>query len=101
MELRNLEPANFAAVETLRRTYEGRLRAILTAGRGIFAVEDEAVATRALIAMLTGVTTWFRAGGRLGIAEIEAIYINMARRSVGLTALPDESRNIREEIGHV
>ncbi|MCM2504892.1 TetR/AcrR family transcriptional regulator [Aureimonas altamirensis] len=101
MELRNLEPANFAAVEGLRRSYEGRLRAILADGRGLFAVEDEAVATRALIAMLTGVTTWFRAGGRLAIADIESIYVDMARRSVGLSALSGSGRHIREDSAHV
>lgn len=101
MELRNLEPANFTVVEALRRNYEGQLRAILADGHGLFAVEDEAVATRALIAMLTGVTTWFRAGGRLGIDDIESIYVDMARRSVGLPAISGSARHIREENAHV
>ena len=101
MELRNLEPANFEAVEGLRRSYEGRLRAILADGRGLFAVADEAVATRALIAMLTGVTTWFRPGGRLGITDIETIYVDMARRSVGLPALSGAAKTIREDRAHV
>ncbi|WP_245283062.1 TetR/AcrR family transcriptional regulator [Aureimonas altamirensis] len=101
MELRNLEPANFAVVEGLRRSYEGRLRAILFEGRGLFKVEDEAVATRALIAMLTGVTTWFRPGGRLSITDIETIYVDMARRSVGLPALSDAGKTVREDSAHV
>ncbi|WP_336743973.1 TetR/AcrR family transcriptional regulator [Aureimonas altamirensis] len=101
MELRNLEPANFAVVEGLRRSYEGRLRAILSEGRGLFQVEDEAVATRALIAMLTGVTTWFRPGGRLSITDIETIYVDMARRSVGLPALSDDEDTVREDSAHV
>ncbi|KAA0969410.1 TetR/AcrR family transcriptional regulator [Aureimonas fodinaquatilis] len=98
MELRNLEPENFAAVEVLRRNYEGRLRAIFEAGAGKFCLEDSAVATRAMIAMLTGVTTWYKPGGRLSIDEVEEIYINMARRSVGLPALtkaPDEQGGTR------
>ena len=33
MELRNLEPENFAVIEALRRTYEDRLEAILKAGQ--------------------------------------------------------------------
>ena len=100
MEL-HLEPANFAVVEGLRRSYEGRLRAILSEGRGLFQVEDEAVATRALIAMLTGVTTWFRPGGRLSITDIETIYVDMARRSVGLPALSDDEDTVREDSAHV
>ena len=97
MELRNLEPENFAAVEALRRDYEGRLKAIFEAGRDDFCLEDSAVATRAMIAMLTGVTTWYRPGGRLSIDEVEEIYINMARRSLGLPALA----KARHELGGI
>ena len=89
MELRSLEPQNYAEVEALRRTYEGHLRAILAAGAPCFVVQDAAVASRAIIAMLTGVTTWYRAGGRLGIDDIETIYVDMVRRSVGLAGLHD------------
>lgn len=84
MELRNLEPANFAAVEALRRRYEDGLEAILRAGvaAGRFAVPDTKLATMALIAMLTGVNTWYREGGRLSRADVAGIYADMARRSV-------------------
>jgi hypothetical protein len=37
----------------------------------------------AVIAMLTGVTTWFRPEGRLSLDEVEAIYVEMARKAVG------------------
>ncbi|MBE1237145.1 TetR family transcriptional regulator [Phaeovibrio sulfidiphilus] len=84
MELRSLEPDNFREVELLRRSYEQVLQAILHAGADVFRVQDVAVASRALIAMLTGVTTWYRPDGRLGIAEIEDIYLDMASRAVGL-----------------
>lgn len=87
MELRNLEPGNFAVVDEKRDAYERILRDIVEAAPDIFAVSDPAVATRAIIAMLTGVTTWYRPGGRLGIDAIEAIYVDMARRAVGLPAL--------------
>jgi len=85
MELRNLEPENFAAVEALRRRYEDRLEAILRRGaqEGAFAVPDTKIATLAVIAMLTGVNTWFRAGGRLRLDEVQDIYWDMVRRSVG------------------
>ncbi|RID93229.1 TetR/AcrR family transcriptional regulator [Gemmobacter lutimaris] len=88
MELRNLEPDNFSAIEALRRRYENALEAILRDGRaaGVFAVPDTKLATLALIAMLTGVTNWYREGGRLGRAEVEAIYADMARNAVGSPA---------------
>lgn len=84
MELRNLSEQNFAAVETMRRAYEDVLESILRAGEeeGVFAVPDPRVTTMALIAMLTGISNWYRAGGRLETEKIEAIYWDMVRRSV-------------------
>lgn len=84
MELRNLESANFAAIEALRRRYEDELTAILAEGvaAGAFAVPDLRLATMAIIAMLTGVSTWYREGGRLGRATVEDIYCDMTRRAV-------------------
>lgn len=84
MELRNLTPENFAKIEPLRRAYEDRLEAILRRGvaAGVFAVPDTKLATMALIAMLTGVTTWFRDGGRLDRRQVGDIYWDMARKSV-------------------
>lgn len=84
MELRNLSPENFAAIEELRRRYEAELENILIAGRqtGAFVVSDTKIATLAIIAMLTGVNTWYRSGGRLSLDEVETIYWNMVRKSV-------------------
>lgn len=84
MELRNLGPENFAAVEALRRDYENRLEAILRAGcaAGVFAAPDTKIATLAIIAMLTGVTTWYREGGRLSRDEVGDIYWDMVRKAV-------------------
>ena len=36
----------------------------------------------ALIAMLTGLNTWYRENGRLSVAEIETIYWDLVRKSV-------------------
>ncbi|MFY0620003.1 TetR/AcrR family transcriptional regulator [Shimia sp.] len=85
MELRNLTAENFDAIETLRRTYEDQLEAILRAGvaSGDFAVGDPKIATMAVIAMLTGVNTWFREGGRLSLDEVGQIYWDMVRKTVG------------------
>ncbi|MEW9918989.1 TetR/AcrR family transcriptional regulator [Marimonas sp. MJW-29] len=85
MELRNLDPANFAEIEALRRRYEDGLEAILKDGArdGVFAVEDSKIMTLAIIAMLTGVNTWFRTGGRLSLDQVVGQYWDMVRRAVG------------------
>jgi AcrR family transcriptional regulator len=84
MELRNLEPSNFAVIEALRRAYETGLEDILRDGvaEGAFRVADTKLATLALIAMLTGVTTWYREGGRLTREGVERLYWEMARGAV-------------------
>ncbi|WP_416915530.1 MAG: TetR/AcrR family transcriptional regulator [Roseicyclus sp.] len=93
MELRNLEPANFAVIEGLRRDYEDQLETILKRGQaaGVFAVPDTKLATLALIAMLTGVTTWYREGGRLDRETVLSIYWDMARKSVAARS-PDGAK---------
>ena len=85
MELRNLGPGNFAVIEGLRRAYETELETILKAGQaeGVFAAPDTKLATMAIIAMLTGVNTWYREGGRLSRATVETIYWDMVRKAVG------------------
>lgn len=84
MELRNLTPENFAVIEGLRRAYEDALESILRDGRarGDFDVPDSKLATLGLIALLTGVNTWYREGGRLSRERVSDIYWNMVRKSV-------------------
>ena len=84
MELRNLNATNFAAIEALRRDYENRLEAILHDGcaSGVFTAPDTKIATLAIIAMLTGVTTWYREGGRLSRDKVGDIYWDMVRKAV-------------------
>ncbi|MGI3168000.1 TetR family transcriptional regulator [Pseudooceanicola sp. C21-150M6] len=84
MELRNLDPANFAEIEALRHRYEEGLAEILRQGQAAeaFRIRDIRIATMALIAMLTGVNTWFRQTGRLRLEEIEEIYRDLAFRLV-------------------
>jgi AcrR family transcriptional regulator len=85
MELRNLTPENFARVERLRRLYETVPEEILHDGAaaGVFRLSDPRIATLALIAMLTGISTWYRSGGRLPAERIEQIYCEMALGAVG------------------
>ncbi|KPD12723.1 TetR/AcrR family transcriptional regulator [Phaeobacter sp. 11ANDIMAR09] len=84
MELRNLSEENFAAIEALRRSYEDALEAILKRGveSGQFTLSDSKIATLAVIAMLNGVMTWYRSGGRLSLDEVENVYWDMVRKSV-------------------
>jgi AcrR family transcriptional regulator len=85
MELRNLTAENFAVIEALRHRYERQLEAILEDGHEHeeFRVPDTKLAAMAIIAMLTGVSTWYREDGRLSRERVERIYWNMVRRAVG------------------
>lgn len=84
MELRSLEPENFARIEALRRRYETALEDILVTGaaQGVCGVADTKITTLAVIAMLTGVTTWFRPGGRLSLVAVQDQYWDLVRRMV-------------------
>ncbi|EBA16671.1 transcriptional regulator, TetR family protein [Roseobacter sp. SK209-2-6] len=85
MELRNLNEENFAGIEVLRRSYEDALEQILKDGvaSGCFRIPDTKIATLAVIAMLNGVMTWYRSGGRLSLEEVEGVYWEMVRNAVG------------------
>lgn len=84
MELRNLTAENFAVIEKLRRRYESELEQIIVdgVGAGLFQVPDPKIATFAVIAMLTGVNTWFRSAGRLSLGDVEGMYQDMVRKAV-------------------
>ena len=84
MELRNLTPDNFTRIEALRRSYENELEKILIDGQalGQFRVPDTKLAALAVIAMLTGVNTWYRQGGRLSRVTVADIYWDMVRKAV-------------------
>ena len=94
MELRSLDEAGFREISRLRGKYEAILRDILRRGMedGTFAIVDPHVAAMAILAMITGVNTWYRSGGRLSQAKIEDIYVSMVLGSVGCR---------RERVEHV
>lgn len=81
MELRNLSPENFELIEAKRREYEHRLGEILEQGNasGRFSLCDTKLSSYAIIAMLTGVSTWYKGDGRLSFSKIEDIYLCMVR----------------------
>jgi AcrR family transcriptional regulator len=88
MELRSLEAEGRAAIVPLRNAYEKTLRDILTDGAhdGSFRIADTAVVTRALLAMLTGVTVWFKDGGRLDRDTVAEAYVTTTLQAVGHSA---------------
>ena len=75
-ELRSLEPNHYEEIVALRRLYERQLIAILDQGEaaGLFHCGDSRVAAYGILAMLTGVCTWFRPHGRLTKEQVISIY---------------------------
>jgi AcrR family transcriptional regulator len=94
-ELRSLEPGNYGAVVALRRAYERKLIDILDCGvaRGEFTVADTTVAAFGILAMLTGVCTWFKTSGRLSKEQVIEIYTDMVLKGlIRTTAHADSGR---------
>ncbi|MGD9941885.1 MAG: TetR/AcrR family transcriptional regulator [Burkholderiaceae bacterium] len=85
MELRSLAPADYRRVVALRRRYEDILTRILDDGMhaGLFRLPDARIATFAVLAMLTGVGTWFNETGRVGKRELVDMYTQMVMQCVG------------------
>jgi AcrR family transcriptional regulator len=84
-ELRSLDPANYDTIVTLRAQYERRLMRILARGHtaGAFTIHDTPATTYAILAMLTGVCTWYNPAGRLSAEALTAIYTAMTLNAVG------------------
>jgi AcrR family transcriptional regulator len=84
-ELGSLSAGHRADIVARRDAYEQRLLAILRAGEkvGQFAPGDLRVAAKALIALLSGICTWYRADGRLGVKPLVRQYTRMAFGCVG------------------
>lgn len=84
MELRSLPPADYRRVVGLRRRYETALTDILRDGitQGLFRIPDAKIATFAILAMLTGVGSWYRESGRIGQRELIDIYTRLVMQCV-------------------
>ena len=91
MELRSLSPADRRRVVALRRRYEDGLTEILRAGveSGAFHVPDPRIAAFAVLAMLTGVGTWFNDTGRIGKRDLIDQYTQLVLQCVGSVAADD------------
>jgi AcrR family transcriptional regulator len=93
-ELRSLEPKNYEVIVALRGAYEQRLAEILEQGaqEGAFEVVDVQVATFAIIALLTGLCSWYRPGGRLTREAIIAAHEKLVLSGVSPLAAPPAAR---------
>src|SRR5882724_12888210 len=102
-ELRSLEPKNYDAIVALRGAYEQRLAGILAEGvsEGAFEVVDIQVATFAILALLTGICTWYRPGGRLSKDEIVAAHEKLVLSSVTPGVAVNPSRTSPARTGPV
>jgi AcrR family transcriptional regulator len=100
-ELRSLEPGNYGSVVALRRAYERKVIDILDCGvaRGEFAAADTTVTAFGILAMLTGVCTWFKPSGRLSKEQVTEIYSDMVLK--GLMRTPVQSDGWRPQTGIV
>ena len=99
MELRSLEPDDYKDVVALRKRYEKILQSILTEGvaLGLFKIRaalpvsagkgqsEVTVASFAILAMLTGVGTWFNDSGRMAKQDLIKLYIQMVFQSLGVS----------------
>ena len=84
MELRSLDQPNFHRIERMRGAYETALEEIIARGAaaGAFHAPEPKITAMAVIAMLTGVTNWYRQGGRLSPQAVEDLYVDMALRTL-------------------
>ncbi|WP_421863211.1 TetR family transcriptional regulator [Parvibaculum sp.] len=83
-ELRSLEPKNRRKIVALRKTYEDRLYKILEQGtvNKLFKIEDIRVSTYAILAMLTGICTWYDAKGRIDRKTLIDIHTRLVLQGV-------------------
>lgn len=95
-EIRALEGEKRTYILSLRDYYEKLLQELLQDGmaRGVFRQSDVKVASYAIIAMCTEVSTWFRPTGRLGVQQVIEIYHQMITQ--GLLAVPAHMQKLEE-----
>ena len=83
-ELRSLEPKNRKRIVASRREYEDILADILEAGVKAkqFKIGDIRVSTYAILAMLTGICTWYDPKGRVSREELIAVHTRLVLQGV-------------------
>ena len=83
-ELRSLDPKNRKKIVALRRAYEERLCDILERGaaKRLFKIDDIRVSAYAILAMLTGICTWYDAKGRIDRKTLIDIHTRLVLQGV-------------------
>ncbi|GMV63385.1 MAG: hypothetical protein AMXMBFR74_25530 [Parvibaculum sp.] len=83
-ELRSLDPKNRKKIVALRRAYEERLCDILERGteKRLFKIDDIPVSAYAILAMLTGICTWYDAKGRIDRKTLIDIHTRLVLQGV-------------------
>lgn len=83
-ELRSLEPQNYRRVTACRKEYERVLTRIIESGvaAGTMRRLEPRVTAYAILAMLSGITTWYREDGPLSEDEICRTYTELAISAV-------------------
>lgn len=83
-ELRSLDPKNRKKIVALRRAYEERLCDILERGtdKRLFKIDDIPVSAYAILAMLTGICTWYDAKGRIDRQTLIDIHTRLVLQGV-------------------
>ncbi|MDR3499135.1 MAG: TetR/AcrR family transcriptional regulator [Parvibaculum sp.] len=78
-ELRSLSPKNRKRIVALRRDYEDRLCAILEKGvaKKQFRIADIRVSAYAILAMLTGICTWYDPKGRIDRKKLLEVHTRL------------------------
>lgn len=91
-EIRSLDSANRTAYIAKRDEEQRLLDAIVAEGveSGVFDTPHPADASRAVTTMCVGLATWYRPDGPMTPGELVAVYLDIARRTVGAaTAIPE------------
>lgn len=83
-ELRSLDPKNRKKIVALRRAYEERLCDILERGteKRLFKIDYIPVSAYAILAMLTGICTWYDAKGRIDRKTLIDIHTRLVLQGV-------------------
>ncbi|HEY5674267.1 MAG TPA: TetR/AcrR family transcriptional regulator [Malonomonas sp.] len=78
-ELRNLEPENYLKVVAKRDRYQKIIEQIMSDGKAKegWQLDEPKLYTRALIKMCAGVSTWYKPGGGMTVAQIAEAYIGL------------------------
>ncbi|EID14513.1 TetR/AcrR family transcriptional regulator [Mycolicibacterium phlei] len=85
-ELRALAGERRASIVNYRDDYEALWRNAIDAAvqDGSAVVSDVAIATKSLLEMCTGVAHWYRPDGRLDLASLTDIYIELCLNALGV-----------------